>query len=68
MKGNVIFASGSPFEKTTYGNKVFYTSQANNCYIFPAIGLATVTCAIKYIKNNFFLIAAEVTIFIFDFY
>ena len=55
-----MFASGSPFNKVELNGKTFYPGQGNNCYIFPAIGLACVACDVKHVTDEFFLIAAEV--------
>lgn len=57
--GNCVFASGSPFNKVEYKGKSFYPGQGNNCYIFPAVGLATIACQIKNIPDEIFIIASE---------
>ncbi|HZV70784.1 MAG TPA: NAD-dependent malic enzyme [Saprospiraceae bacterium] len=57
--GKVVFASGSPFDKVTYKEKVFKSGQGNNAYIFPGIGLGVVTCKAKVVQDSLFLAAAK---------
>uniref|UniRef100_A0A0K0CWM6 Malic_M domain-containing protein n=1 Tax=Angiostrongylus cantonensis TaxID=6313 RepID=A0A0K0CWM6_ANGCA len=59
IKGRVLFASGSPFQKIEYKGKTFKPSQGNNSYIFPGVGLAAVLWKAKKIPDNVFIIAAK---------
>lgn len=58
-EGKAVFASGSPFKCVKYNGQIFHPGQGNNCYIFPAIGLACVACNIKHVTDEFFLVASE---------
>lgn len=51
-EGNAIFASGSPFEPVTIGDKTFTPSQCNNMFIFPALGLAANLVRARRISYN----------------
>jgi malate dehydrogenase (oxaloacetate-decarboxylating)(NADP+) len=42
-KGRVIFASGSPFKPIIYNNELITTGFANNAFIFPGVGLGTIS-------------------------
>ncbi|MEP6792689.1 MAG: NAD-dependent malic enzyme [Saprospiraceae bacterium] len=57
--GKVIFASGSPFDKVTFKEKVYKSGQGNNAYIFPGIGLGVVACKAKFVQDTLFLAAAK---------
>eukprot|EP00798_Chlamydomonas_sp_ICE-L_P026824 gene26824-4418_t len=56
----VVFASGSPFPpiKRSDGSTV-YPAQANNAYIFPAVGHAAILTQCSSITEELFLLAAE---------
>ncbi len=58
-KGRAIFASGSPFNDVSIGDKVFKPGQGNNAYVFPGIGLGAVACNLKLINDGMFLVAAQ---------
>jgi hypothetical protein len=50
-KGKVLFASGSPFDPITDAGVVHYPAQANNAYIFPAVGYAAILAKSKEITG-----------------
>lgn len=58
--GKVLFASGSPFDPIVDAAGVtHYPAQANNAYIFPAVGYAAVLAQAKEITDEVFVLAAE---------
>jgi malate dehydrogenase (oxaloacetate-decarboxylating)(NADP+) len=54
-----VFASGSPFGKVDIGGKTFWPGQANNVYIFPAVGLGVVASESKRVTDEMFAQAAK---------
>jgi malate dehydrogenase (oxaloacetate-decarboxylating)(NADP+) len=58
-KGKALYAAGVQFPEVTYNGKTFRPGQANNFYIFPAIGLATYAARPKRLTNECFIVAAE---------
>eukprot|EP00892_Ulva_mutabilis_P010458 jgi/Ulvmu1/7785/UM004_0014.1 len=58
--GRVLFASGSPFDPIEHQGRKSFPAQANNAYVFPAVGHAAVICKAQSIPDEVFLVAAEV--------
>ncbi len=58
-EGRVIFASGSPFAPVRFDRKTYASSQANNVYIFPGIGLGITTCGARLVTDEMFFVAAR---------
>jgi malate dehydrogenase (oxaloacetate-decarboxylating) len=58
-KGQVIIATGSPFEPIEYQGKTYPIAQCNNSYIFPGIGLAVVAANISRITDDMLQVASE---------
>jgi malate dehydrogenase (oxaloacetate-decarboxylating)(NADP+) len=58
-KGKALYAAGVQFPDVALGGKVFHPGQANNFYIFPAIGLATYAARPRRITDECFIVAAE---------
>jgi len=57
--GRAIFASGSPFDPVTIGNKTLVPGQGNNAYIFPGVGLGVIASQSRTITDEMFLAAAH---------
>lgn len=58
-KGKALYAAGVPFPEVTLDGVTFRPGQANNFYIFPAIGLATYVARPRRITDACFIVAAE---------
>ncbi|KAF8071324.1 ME6 [Scenedesmus sp. PABB004] len=57
--GRALFASGSPFDPVVVGGQERHPAQANNAYVFPAIGAAAVLTRAAAVPGDAFLVAAE---------
>jgi malate dehydrogenase (decarboxylating) len=58
--GNIVFASGSPFENVELENgKVGHVNQANNMYLFPGIGLGTLLSGARIVTDGMLQAASE---------
>jgi len=58
-KGNALYAAGVQFPEVILNGKTFHPGQANNFYIFPAIGLATYVARPRLLTDACFIVAAQ---------
>jgi malate dehydrogenase (oxaloacetate-decarboxylating) len=58
-EGQVIMATGSPFDPVEYQGKTFPIAQCNNSYIFPGIGLGVISANINRITDKMLQTASE---------
>lgn len=57
--GRAIFAGGSPFAPVELDGRTHMPGQANNVYIFPAVGLGALVAGASHISDAMFLGAAR---------
>jgi malate dehydrogenase (oxaloacetate-decarboxylating)(NADP+) len=57
--GRALFAAGVPFDPVRLGARTFMPSQANNMYIFPAVGLAIYATRARRVTDEMFITAAR---------
>ena len=58
-KGKAIYAAGVQFPPVHYNGQTFLPGQANNFYIFPAIGMAIFATQAKRVTDEMFIEAGE---------
>lgn len=58
-KGQAIYAAGVQFNPVHYNGNTYYPGQANNFYIFPAIGMAMFVTQAKRATDAMFIEAAK---------
>jgi malate dehydrogenase (oxaloacetate-decarboxylating)(NADP+) len=58
-EGRAVFGGGSPFDAVTVGGKTIQPSQINNMFIFPGMGLCSVTVRPRRITDAMFYAAAK---------
>jgi malate dehydrogenase (oxaloacetate-decarboxylating)(NADP+) len=58
-KGKALYAAGVQFLDVKLGEQTFHPGQANNFYIFPAVGLAVYATRPKRITDEVFIVAAQ---------
>jgi len=58
-KGKAIYAAGVQFQPVEYNGKTFLPGQANNFYIFPAVGMAIYATQAKRVTDQMFIEAAR---------
>jgi malate dehydrogenase (oxaloacetate-decarboxylating)(NADP+) len=57
--GKALFAAGVQFPDVTLNGRTYHPGQANNFYIFPAVGLATYVTRSRRITDECFIVAAQ---------
>lgn len=60
-KGKALFSAGVQFDEVVYEGKTYRPGQANNFYIYPAIGLATYAARPTRLTDECFIVAAHAT-------
>ncbi len=60
-KGKALFAAGVQFDEVAYEGQTYRPGQANNFYIYPAIGLATYAARPTRLNDECFIVAAHAT-------
>jgi malate dehydrogenase (oxaloacetate-decarboxylating)(NADP+) len=58
-KGKALYAAGVQFPPVSYGGRTFMPGQANNFYIFPAVGMAIYATQAKRVTDEMFIEAAH---------
>src|SRR5262249_5813844 len=58
-QGRAIYAAGVEFPPVRIDGKTLIPSQANNVYIFPAIGMAIYATQAKRVTDEMFIVAAR---------
>ncbi len=58
-KGKAIYAAGVQFPAVSVGGQTFLPGQANNFYIFPAVGMAIFATQAKRVSDDMFIEAAK---------
>jgi malate dehydrogenase (oxaloacetate-decarboxylating)(NADP+) len=58
-KGKAIYAVGVQFEPVHYNGQTFLPGQANNFYIFPAVGMAIFATQAKRVTDEMFIEAGQ---------
>jgi malate dehydrogenase (oxaloacetate-decarboxylating)(NADP+) len=58
-KGKALYAAGVQFPPVSYGGQTFLPGQANNFYIFPAVGMAIYATKPKRVTDEMFIEAAH---------
>jgi malate dehydrogenase (oxaloacetate-decarboxylating)(NADP+) len=58
-RGKALYAAGIQFPPVSYGGRTFLPGQANNFYIFPAVGMAIYATQAKRVTDEMFIEAAH---------
>ncbi|MBV9668746.1 MAG: NAD-dependent malic enzyme [Nitrososphaeraceae archaeon] len=59
--GKAVYAAGVQFPPVYYNSDTFLPGQANNFYVYPAVGLAIYATCPKFVTDEMFIEAAKAT-------
>ncbi len=57
-EGEVVIATGSPFNPVEYKDKIYPIAQCNNSYIFPGIGLGVIAAKARLVSEEMLMAAS----------
>jgi malate dehydrogenase (oxaloacetate-decarboxylating) len=57
--GQVLTATGSPFEPVTHQDRTYHIAQANNALVFPGLGLGVIVAKASRISDRMIAAAAD---------
>lgn len=57
--GKALYAAGVQFPPVQYKGKMYHHGQANNCFIFPAVGMGIFATQTKRVTDSMFIEAAR---------
>lgn len=60
-RGKAVYAAGVQFPPVHYNDDTFLPGQANNFYVYPAVGLAIYATRPKFVTDEMFIEAAKAT-------
>jgi malate dehydrogenase (oxaloacetate-decarboxylating)(NADP+) len=60
-RGRAVYAAGVQFPPVHYNGDTFLPGQANNFYVYPAVGLAIYATRPKFVTDEMFIEAAKAT-------
>jgi malate dehydrogenase (oxaloacetate-decarboxylating)(NADP+) len=60
-RGKALYAAGVQFPPVHYNGDIFLPGQANNFYVYPAVGLAIYATHPKFVTDELFIEAARAT-------
>ena len=58
-QGRALYAAGVQFPPVEFDGRKYQPGQVNNCYIFPAVGLAVVATEARRVPDDLFIEAAK---------